>query len=317
MKRMISIALLALSVAGAGACVSSAAYTSRVQQANPVSTGRIVTVNGHGVNVLTAGTAGPPVLMIHGASANAREFSWTLAPRLESEFRVLMADRPGHGYSQRFDGASALGAQAAQMAGVLDQLAPGEKAVIVGHSFGGAVALRLALDRPDLVEGLVLSAPVSHDWGGGGQAWYNGLAAAPLVGPVFTQLVPTVGPAQVRAGIDSVFDPAPVPENYFENSAIGLLFRPPNFRANAQDVRTLEGELASQSKRYGELTVPIVVFSGSQDTVISPKLHVGELKKQVPVELVILPDEGHMPHHAHGGDVANAIRRLATGGESR
>ena len=40
------------------------------------------------------------------------------------------------------------------MAGVLDALAPGEKAVIVGHSFGGAVALRLALDRPDLVKGL-------------------------------------------------------------------------------------------------------------------------------------------------------------------
>jgi len=314
---MISFAFLALSAVGAGACVSSAAYTSRVQQANPISTGQMLTVNGHGVNVLTAGADGPPVLMIHGASANAREFSWTLAPRLDSEYRVLMADRPGHGYSERFEGADALGAQAAQMAGVLDQMAPGQKAVIVGHSFGGAVALRLALDRPDLVEGLVLSAPVSHDWGGGGQAWYNGLSAAPVIGPVFTQLVPTVGPAQVKAGINGVFDPAPVPENYFENSAIGLLFRPPNFRANAKDVRALEDELAAQSTRYAELKIPIIVFSGSQDTVIKPKLHVGELKKQVPVELVILPDEGHMPHHAHGDDVANAIRRLAMNGKSR
>ena len=252
---MISFAFLALSAVGAGACVSSAAYTSRVQQANPISTGQMLTVNGHGVNVLTAGTDGPPVLMIHGASANAREFSWTLAPRL--------------------------------------------------------------LDRPDLVEGLVLSAPVSHDWGGGGQAWYNGLSASPVIGPVFTQLVPTVGPAQVKAGINGVFDPAPVPENYFENSAIGLLFRPPNFRANAKDVRALEAELAAQSTRYPELKMPIVVFSGSKDTVIKPKLHVGELKKQVPVELVILPDEGHMPHHAHGDDVANAIRRLAMNGKSR
>ena len=317
MNRMISFAFLALSAVGAGACVSSAAYTSRVQQANPISTGQMLTVNGHGVNVLTAGTDGPPVLMIHGASANSREFSWTLAPRLDSEYRVLMADRPGHGYSERFEGADALGAQAAQMAGVLDQMAPGQKAVIVGHSFGGAVALRLALDRPDLVEGLVLSAPVSHDWGGGGQAWYNGLSASPVIGPVFTQLVPTVGPAQVKAGINGVFDPAPVPENYFENSAIGLLFRPPNFRANAKDVRALEAELAAQSTRYPELKMPIVVFSGSKDTVIKPKLHVGELKKQVPVELVILPDEGHMPHHAHGDDVANAIRRLAMNGKSR
>jgi pimeloyl-ACP methyl ester carboxylesterase len=269
------------------------------------------------VNILSAGTSGPPVLMIHGASANAREFSWTLAPRLVGDARVLMADRPGHGYSERFEGAHRLEMQAAQMAGVLDQMAPGEKAVIVGHSFGGAVALRLALDRPDLVQGLVLIAPVTHDWGGGGQAWYTGLAAAPMVGPMFTQLVPTVGPQQVRAGIDGVFNPAPAPEGYFENSAIGLLFRPPNFRANAQDVQALQAELGAQSLRYPELQVPITVFSGSQDTVISPKLHVGALKKQVPVDLVILPDEGHMPHHAHGPDVADAIRRLATDGKSR
>ena len=114
-----------------------------------------------------------------------------------------------------------------------------------------------------------------------------------------------------------MFDPAPVPEGYFEKSAIGLLFRPPNFRANAQDVQALQHELGAQSPRYPDLKVAIVVFSGSQDTVIKPNLHVGQLKKQVPVEVVILPDEGHMPHHAHGADVAEAIRRLAINDKSR
>ena len=77
-------------------------------------------------------------------------------------------------------------------------------------------------------------------------------------------------------------------------------------------MKALEDQLAEQSKRYGELDLPITVFSGSGDTVISPKLHVGELKKQVPVDLVILPHEGHMPHHGEGGAVADAIRRLAS-----
>ena len=311
MKRMLTAAALGVSVIGTGACVSSAAYTARVEAANP-AIGDMVEVNGSKVHVIQQGETGTPVLMIHGASANAREFTWTLGPRLEDDYRLLMADRPGHGYSQRPDDASELGVQAAQMAGVLDALAPGEKAVLVGHSFGGAVALRVALDRPDLVKGLVLLAPVTHDWGGGGQAWYNSFAAPPVIGPVFSQLVPIVGPQQVASGIDGVFDPAPVPENYFEKSAIGLLFRPPNFRANARDVQALEEELAKQSERYGELTVPIVVFSGSGDTVITPKVHVGRLKKQVPVDLVILPAEGHMPHHAEGEAVADAIRRLAS-----
>jgi pimeloyl-ACP methyl ester carboxylesterase len=82
-------------------------------------------------------------------------------------------------------------------------------------------------------------------------------------------------------------------------------------------VTALQKELGAQSARYGELSVPVIVFSGSQDTVISPKLHVGELKKQVPVELVILEHEGHMPHHGEGEAVAEAIRRLALPAETR
>jgi len=313
---MITVLAAAVSALGLGACVTSMAYTSKVERTFPAA-GTLVPVDGRDVHVLRQGTSGPVALMIHGASANAREFSWTLAPRLGDDMRVLMADRPGHGYSERFDGAEQLGAQARQMAGVLEALAPGEKAVIVGHSFGGAVALRLALDRPDLVSGLVLLAPVTHDWGSGGTAWYNAFAAPPVIGTAFSQLLPLVGPAQVRGGIDEVFDPASAPEGYFENSGIGLLFRPANFRANARDVLSLQAELAAQSARYPELQVPVIAFSGSQDTVLSPKLHVGELKKQAAVELIILPKEGHMPHHGEGEAVADAIRRLALLPETR
>jgi len=313
---MLTVMLATVSALGLGACLTSMAYTSKVERAYPAE-GEMLEVGGRRVHVIRQGASGPVVLMIHGASANAREFDWTLAPRLSGDMRVLMADRPGHGYSQRFDDAETLGAQARQMAGVLDQLAPGEKAVIVGHSFGGAVALRLALDRPDIVSGLVLLAPVTHDWGDGGTAWYNSLAAPAVIGPVFSQLLPLAGPAQVKSSIESVFKPAPAPDGYYENSALGLLFRPSNFRANARDVMALKEELAVQSARYPGLTMPIVGFSGSQDTVVSPKLHIGQLRKQAAVELVILPDEGHMPHHGEGDAVADAIRRLALVRETR
>ena len=308
---MLTAAAIALGSVGLGAALSSGVYTARVHRAHPAS-GHRVEVGGYGVHVIEAGSSGPPVLMIHGASANAREFTWTLAPKLDQDFRVLMADRPGHGYSRRPPRADTLAVQAAQMAGVLEKLAPGEKAVVVGHSFGGAVALRLALDRPELVKGLVLLAPVTHDWGGDGHAWYNRFASSRLLGPAFSQVVPLVGPRQVGAGIGSVFDPSPAPEGYFDRSGIGLLFRPPAFRANARDVRRLNAELAAQSQRYGELDLPITVFSGSKDTVITPAKHTARLKKQVALDLVILPEEGHMPHHRHGPDVADAIRRLAS-----
>jgi len=272
----------------------------------------MIKANGADIHVITEGTAGSPVLMIHGASANAREFQYTLAPELSSAHRIFMADRPGHGHSGRPAGAQSLGVQAQQMAAVLEQLAPGEKAVVVGHSFGGGVSLRLALDRPDLVEGLVLLAPVSHDWGGGGGAWYNKYAGPPILGHAFSQVAPIAGPAGVKDGIHGVFAPEPAPEGYLEKSAISLLFRPSNFRSNALDVNALREELREQSIRYTELAMPIIVYSGAQDTVISPALHVGKLKNEAQnLTLVKLPNSGHMPHHSHAKNVAADISRLA------
>lgn len=312
MKLLLILALL-VTLAGLSACVHSAIYTSRVETKYPLK-GTLIQVNQADVHVISTGQSGTPILMIHGASANANEFTYTLAPRLSNDHRVLMADRPGHGYSGRPREAETLGMQAAQMAGALDTLAANEKAVIVGHSYGGAVALRLALDHPDKVKGLVLLAPVSHDWGGGGEAWYNRYAGAPILGPIFTQLVPIVGPAQVRGGIKGVFSPKPAPSNYFENSAIGLLFRPQEFRANAKEMNALRREVAAQQGRYPEIDVPIVVFSGAQDTIISPALHVGKLKHEVDtLHLVRLPEGGHMPHHAYADDVSDAVRQLAAG----
>ena len=58
--------------------------------------------------------------------------------------------------------------------------------------------------------------------------------------------------------------------------------------------------------------MPVVVFSGAQDTVLNPVAQAGRLKDEVAgLELVKLPDSGHMPHHAHGEEVAETIARLA------
>lgn len=311
MKLVVLVVLLAALAFGLAACVHSALYTQRVTAAHPPA-GETVEVAGAAVHAIRRGTPGAePVLFIHGASANANEFDWTLAPRLEA-FDLILADRPGHGYSERPAGGHALGVQAGQMAGLLDSLSPDAPAIVVGHSFGGAVALRLALDHPGRVKALVLIAPVSHDWGGGGQAWYNHWASTPVLGPVFSQLVPLVGPGRSAAGAVCTFHPAPMPEGYTDQSAIGLLFRPPTFRANASDVMALRAELSAQQGRYGELPMPVILFSGAQDTILKPALHAGRLAGQVAdFTLVDLPHEGHMPHHGEGEQIAAAIAGLA------
>ena len=285
-------------------------FSARVEARFP-ATGKFIGEAGQRVHVVERGASGPVVLMIHGASANAREFSKTLAPRLESTHRLLLADRPGHGYSDRPAGSRTLGVQAAQMVRVLDALAPDEKAIIVGHSFGGAVGLRLALDFPEKVDALVLLAPVTHDWGSDSSAWYSKLAARDLIGPVFTQLMPLFGTSQLEAGIAGTFHPETPPETYTEDSGALLLFRPSEFRANARDVLQLRGELAQQQSRYGELEMPITLYSGELDTVISPKRHAEKLAAQAPqMKIIALDAGGHMPHHHHGAEIAETIRTL-------
>lgn len=308
--KLVLIAAICLGLLILGLYINSVRYSRAIESQYP-PLGDFVDVDGVPQHVIRFGDAGPLVVMLHGASANAREFTHTLAPHLANTHRVLLVDRPGHGYSERPKNAHTLAIQAKQVSGILDILAPNEQAILVGHSFGGAVALRTALDFPGQVAGLVLLAPVTHDWGGGGEAWYNRYAKNGVIGPLFSQLPSLIGPKQVAQSIHKVFDPAPAPASYYEDAAIGLLFRPREFRANAEDVSALRGELAGQQGRYVDLSLPIVVYSGAGDTVLSPQLHVGRLKHQVAgLELVKLQDDGHMPHHAYATDIAAKITEL-------
>ena len=294
-----------------GALVYGGFYTTQIEVNNPQS-GTILRTNGADTNVVIEGVAGPTVLLIHGAGANAREFELTLIPRLASTHRVMTPDRPGHGYSDKVPEAHTLRVQAAQMASVLDSMPSAQPVTVVGHSYGSAVALRLALDRPDLVRSLVLLAPVSHDWGPNKVAWYNAAAATPIIGTVFSQLMPIFGPDEARAGMSYSFKPAPEPPDFYDKAGVGLLFRPANFRANAQELSALRSELVAQQDRYSELRMPLVIAYGSADQTMDPTIHVEQLEQQVSnVRLISFVDEGHIPHYRKADYISELIARIS------
>lgn len=101
------------------------------------------------------GGAGPPLVLVHGLTGAASNFA-ELAPLLGRRARVLIPELPGHGGSAPLPAAPSLDPYADRVLTVMERegMAP---AVLVGHSLGALVALRLAMRRPEAVRGLVLA----------------------------------------------------------------------------------------------------------------------------------------------------------------
>lgn len=119
------------------------------------------------------------VLFVHGSPGTWDGWKGYLEdPELRAAARLIAADRLGFGGSERGRAVPSLATQAAALAAVLEH-EPGPPAVVVGHSLGGPIAARLAMDRPDLVAGLLLVAP-SIDPEEERHRWYN-VAGATLV----------------------------------------------------------------------------------------------------------------------------------------
>jgi pimeloyl-ACP methyl ester carboxylesterase len=289
---------------------NSDAYVRRVNAHWPPF-GRFIDVEGARLHVVEAGAEDAPrLVLLHGASANLRELWNPLAPALTADHRVIAIDRPGYGHSTRGRGAEKLAVQARMIAAVLDA-AGGGPAMFVAHSLAAAIVLRLALDRPDLVKGMVLIAPATHPYPGN-NAWWARLSAAPLIGDLFCWLlIPWLGPSVGKGGVANNFKPGATPEGYYEDAGVGLIFRPRAFKASAKDVVATKRAFAAQAPSYPEIMAPAIIITGERDNVVSPKIHARALAADLPAsELVTAPGAGHMPHRIRPDLVLAAIKRI-------
>jgi lipase len=126
------------------------------------------------------GPAGPPrVLAIHGLTGHGRRWEHVATAHLQ-DVAMVAPDLLGHGRSP-WSAPWTIDANVAALAGLLDADAGGP-VVVVGHSFGGALALNLAAARPDLVSALILLDPAAGLDGG----WMRDIAQAMFASPDYT-----------------------------------------------------------------------------------------------------------------------------------
>jgi pimeloyl-ACP methyl ester carboxylesterase len=291
---VISIALVAIPALLALATHAAVAIVERTYPAK----GRTIHVTGATLNVVDIGprdSVTPPIVMIHGASSNLEIMRQPLGNLLANTHRVILIDRPGHGWSMRDredDSTPAL--QARMIAEALQELGIGPFILVV-HSWSGALGTRMALDYPERVAGLVMLAPVAYPWRGG-VGWYNAAVTTPFVGSLlaYTITLP-LGLVLAEAGARGVFLPQMLPENFVASTATLLLLRPREFLANARDLVTLKEAVIEQAPRYGEIKVPVTIIAGDVDKTVSTAIHSRPFAAAVPqTKLIVLSGVGHM-----------------------
>jgi pimeloyl-ACP methyl ester carboxylesterase len=271
------------------------------QRAHPAQ-GKMVEVAGGTLHILDIGprdAAGPPIVMLHGASSNLEVMRQPVGERLARKHRVILIDRPGHGWSTRLrleDSTPEI--QGRMIEEALAKLGV-SRAIFVVHSWSGALGARIALDYPQAVAGLVMLAPVAYPWPGG-VGRYNKIIATPVIGPLlaYTITLP-LGLLLAEQGARGVFLPQTMPDGFVRNTATPLLLRPREFIANARDLVTLKAAVATQAPRYGEIKAPVTIITGDADKTVSTSIHSRPFAATATsAKLTVLPGVGHMIQQA-------------------
>ncbi len=299
-------------VAGCSAAPTRSKTPPDVAEARYPPLGKILQVGGQKVHATDQG-AGRPVIMIHGASGNVRDFTFDLTDPLSENYRVIAMDRPGFGYSTRSDEKEAWrpAAQAAQLRAAADAMGA-ENPILVGHSWGASVALAWALDAPDEIAGVVAVSGALMPWGTFANV-ANSLGVNELiVGYYNRSMTRRAETGGIEEFINRAFRPQSPPPGYIDYIGGELAVRDTTVQANGADLANTQTALRDLSSRYADLKVPLEVMHGDRDWLLGFDQHAAGISEAAPnVRVTRLPGVGHMAHHARPDVLAEAIGRIA------
>jgi len=253
--------------------------------------------------------SGRTVVMLHGQPGSGSDWR-QLADQLPGDMRVVALDRPGYGANPQPAGGFAANARAV----VADLDARNiERAVLIGHSYGGAVALSVAALAPERVEALVLLASV----GPGCLTGWDRLLAAPGTGEVCALAAWWLTPWLARARLDAIArrQRRPVAASEHVNWHIwGNAHHDhgPLWRTFLTEQRALIGELPGVSAALPGIGQPVLLLADPDDTLI-PVQTSYQLAAALPdARIELLSGIGHhLPRRGAHETAARIVRFLA------
>lgn len=250
---------------------------------------------------------GPTLLLLHGTGASSHSYRH-LAPLLEKDFRLVIPDLPGHGFSEALPGpAQSLPGMAQALRSLLQKLDT-QIDLAIGHSAGGAIAIRMCLDgmiNPRAVVGI--NAALTP---------YGGIAN------------------QTFPGLARVFMLNPLVLRFFSWQASGLgavrsLMQSTGSRLSEEDLKLYQKLFLSQrhlhatvammanwnltklKQEMSGLKTPLVLIVAKGDLAVSPE-DARRVKQTLPAtQLHFLPNCGHLCHEEKPQEVADIIKQIA------
>jgi len=284
--------------------------------ANHPPQGQFLDVDGHQIHVVERGQpqgSAPDLVLIHGSNGSIRDMTFRLSPALEEAYRILIFDRPGLGYS---DAISADGTSIQTQAAILQKASArlgAQRPIVLGQSYGGAVALAWATEFPQHTAAVVSVSGVSHPWDAELPTFYKLTSSrfgSAVIVPLLTAFVPK---SYVRDSLRDVFAPQAVPDGFADHFGLAMSLRRSSLRANAKQRANLLAEVEAMAPKYPDLSMPIEVVHGTADTTVGISIHAERLVADSrTARLTPLPEVGHMPHQTHTQEVVAAVHRAAT-----
>ncbi len=265
-----------------------------------------IELNGINVHYKTWGEGEPVFILLHGFGASL--FSWREVTAPLAEFGTVIAyDRPAFGLTERplmWEGESPYGAQAQVdlVIALMDELKI-EKAILVGNSAGGTVAMQAALQHPERVEGLILVDAAVYA-GGGAPSWVRPLLGTPQfdhLGPLLARQLQTQGVEFIKT---AWHDPSKITPEIFEGYQKPL-------QAENWDKALWQLTLASKesglAERLNEFTMPTLVITGDDDRIVPTEQSL-RLAEELPnAVLQVIAQCGHVPHEECPAEFMQAV----------
>ena len=257
---------------------------------------QFITINGLQVHLKAKGEGEPVFVLLHGFGASL--YSWNPVMEAFSQLGTVIAyDRPAFGLTERpmeWEGPNPYSpeAQVELVVALLDHFGI-QKAVLVGNSAGGTVAMQTYLARPERIQALILVDPAVYT-GGGSPTWIRPLLATPQLR--------RIGPLIVRRLLLSrgtqLIETAWHNPDLITQETLALYTKP--LKVENWDRALWEFTLASRPSglvdRLNEFTLLVLVITGDDDRIV-PTADSIRLANELPnAELVVIPAAGHVPH---------------------